>query len=56
MGDYIVIKSKLKEIVTDMNFSSDFIDELDKVTKELIQKAATRAKENQRKTIMPRDL
>lgn len=52
----LVVKSKIKEYVGDLNVSSDFADALDGAVKELIEKAAKRAKDNGRKTVQSRDL
>jgi histone H3/H4 len=52
----LVVKSKIKEYVGDLNVSSDFADALDEAVKELIQKAAKRAQENGRRTVQARDL
>jgi histone H3/H4 len=52
----LVVKSKIKENVGDLNVSSDFADALDNTVKDLIQKAAERAKANGRKTVQARDL
>jgi histone H3/H4 len=52
----VVVKSKIKELTAGYSVSSDFADELDRVVKELIEKAVYRAKENNRRTIMARDL
>ena len=52
----LVVKSKIKEYVSDLNVSSDFSEALDETVKELIQKAVKRAKENGRKTVQARDL
>ena len=56
MADLVVVKAKIKDVVKDMNFSSDFAEALDKEVKELIKKAAGRAKANGRKTVMAKDL
>lgn len=52
----LVVKSKIKENVGDLNVSSDLANALDAAVKELIEKAAKRAKENGRKTVQARDL
>ncbi|MEM2115696.1 MAG: DUF1931 domain-containing protein [Candidatus Woesearchaeota archaeon] len=56
MADTVVVKSKIKEVVPDMNFASDFADALDAEVRNLIKKAAERAKANGRKTVMAKDL
>ncbi len=52
----LVVKSKIKEAVQDLNVSSDFSEALDKTVDELVQKAVERAKANGRKTVQARDL
>lgn len=51
------VKDILKESKTGVeNLSNDFIHALDKKVEQLILEAARRAKENGRRTIMPKDL
>ncbi|MFH1376391.1 MAG: DUF1931 domain-containing protein [Candidatus Woesearchaeota archaeon] len=52
----LIVKSKIKENVGDLNVSSDFATALDGTIKDLIEKAAARAKANGRKTVQARDL
>jgi len=52
----IIVKSKIKEVVTDVNVGSDFVDALNTAVCELIQKAKKRCLENGRKTLKPQDL
>lgn len=52
----LVVKAAVKEELDGMNVSADFYDELDGDVSELLEDAATRAKENDRKTVQPRDL
>ena len=55
----LVVKAKIKEIVqAEGNFSvsSDFAEKLNEKVIELVKKACWRAKENNRRTVMPRDL
>lgn len=59
----IIVKSKIKEIVKKIdsenivnNIGSDVGDELEKITEEILRKGIDRAKKNQRKTLMARDL
>jgi len=56
MAELLVVKSKLKDFVKDMNVAGDFADALSKEVGNLINKAGSRAKSNGRKTIQPRDL
>jgi len=51
----LINKSKIREI-TELSISEEFEKELEKVTGELIKKAETRAKANQRRTLQARDL
>ena len=57
----ITARTQVKEILKESelgieNMSADFMDRLDQRVKELIVKAAQRAKENTRKTVMGRDV
>ena len=57
----ITARTQVKEILKESelgieNMSADFMDHLDERVKELIIKAAQRAKENARKTVMGRDV
>lgn len=56
MSEFVVVKSKIKEIEPEMNFSGDFADALNEEVIKLIKKAAERARANGRKTVMPKDL
>ncbi|WP_160135481.1 DUF1931 domain-containing protein [Halococcus salsus] len=55
MADYIV-QSAVKEELSDMNVSADFYDALDEEVAELLNRAAQRAEDNDRKTVQARDL
>ena len=52
----LIVKAAVKEALTEMNVTSDFYDALDGEVQELLEDAARRAKENDRKTVQPRDL
>ncbi|PIZ50599.1 DUF1931 domain-containing protein [Candidatus Woesearchaeota archaeon CG_4_10_14_0_2_um_filter_33_13] len=57
----ITVRTQVKEILKESelgldNISADFMDRLDEKVKEIIIKAAKRAKENNRKTVMGRDV
>jgi histone H3/H4 len=52
----IIVKSKIKEVVTDVNVGSDFVGALNTTVCELIQKAKKRCLDNGRKTLKPQDL
>jgi histone H3/H4 len=51
----LIVKSKIKEIL-ELNVSSEFEEELERKTEEIIRKAQQRAKSNGRRTIFARDL
>ena len=55
-ADSIVIRSKLRDVVKGLNISGDFPTALDEVVKGLINKAVERAKANNRKTVMGKDV
>ena len=52
----LIVKAAVKEALDDMNVASDFYDALDGEVAELLEDAARRASENDRKTVQPRDL
>jgi len=52
----LIVKAAVKEELNDMNVSSDFYDALDEEVTGLLEDAARRADENDRKTVQPRDL
>ena len=52
----LVVRSKVKEHVQDLNVSSDFAEALNKQVEHLIGEACRRAKENGRRTVQARDL
>lgn len=52
----LIVKAAIKEQLADQNVSSDFYDALDTEVSELLDEAARRADENDRKTVQPRDL
>jgi histone H3/H4 len=56
MNEYIIVKTKIKDMVGTFNVSADFNDELNNKVKEMIQTAVKRAEANGRKTIMARDI
>ena len=53
---YLVTKAQIKSIVGDVNISEEFYPALNIEVKNLITKALERAKKNNRRTIMARDL
>jgi histone H3/H4 len=57
----ITAKTQIKEILKETglgieNMSADFMDRLDERVRELVINSAKRAKENNRKTVMGRDV
>ncbi|MBN2250544.1 MAG: DUF1931 domain-containing protein [Candidatus Altiarchaeota archaeon] len=56
MADLLVVKTKIKDYVGDMNVSGDFAEELSKKVEMLIKDAAERAKSNGRKTVQSKDI
>lgn len=51
LAEMLVVKSKIKSVVSGMNVSGDFADALNNKVVELIKAAAERAKANKRKTL-----
>lgn len=56
MSELIIIRSKLKDVAKGINVSGDFADALDKKTRAMIAEAVERAKANNRKTVMGKDV
>ena len=52
----LIVKSAIKDQLADQNVSADFYDALDSEVADLLEKAARRANDNDRKTVQPRDL
>lgn len=52
----LIVKSAVKDELNDMNISADFYDALDEEVTELLDNAARRANDNDRKTVQARDL
>lgn len=52
----LIVKAAVKEQIEDKNVSSDFYDALDDEVATVLDNAARRAEENDRKTVQPRDL
>ncbi len=52
----LIVKAAVKEYLEEKNVASDFYDALDEEVAELLEDAARRAEENDRKTVQPRDL
>jgi histone H3/H4 len=51
----LIVKSKIREVV-ELNVSDEVARELEKTVEDILKKAETRAKANQRRTIFARDL
>ncbi|MEM4246714.1 MAG: DUF1931 domain-containing protein [Candidatus Woesearchaeota archaeon] len=52
----IVVKAKIKEIAGAFNVSADFADALAKKVEQMVRDAIERAKANNRRTVMPKDI
>ncbi len=52
----LIVKATVKEALQDKNVASDFYDALNGEVHELLEDAARRAEDNDRKTVQPRDL
>jgi len=51
----LIVKSKIREVASGCNVSSDVADALNKIAVELVKQSANRAKANSRKTIQAKD-
>jgi len=56
MAEMLIVKSKIKDVAKDCNVGGDVADALSKMAEEMLQKAAERAKANERKTIQGKDV
>jgi histone H3/H4 len=52
----LIVKAAVKDALDDKNVASDFYEALDQEVAELIEDAAERAGNNDRKTVQARDL
>jgi len=52
----LIVKSAIKEALTDQNVAADFYDALNDEVAQLLEDAAERADANDRKTVQARDL
>lgn len=52
----LIVKSAVKDALTNYNVSSDFYEALDDEVSDLLEDAANRANANGRKTVQSRDL
>jgi histone H3/H4 len=55
-SDWVIVKTKIREMVGTYSVSADFGEELNKKVKQMIQDAVKRAEANNRKTVMARDI
>jgi len=56
MNEWVIVKTKIKDMVGTYNVSQDFTETLNAKVKQMIQDAMKRAEANGRKTVMGRDL
>ena len=52
----LIVKAAVKQHLDQMNVSADLYDALDEEVAEILDDAARRAEDNDRKTVQPRDL
>tara|TARA_Y100000310_G_scaffold343783_1_gene453001 strand:+ start:1888 stop:2055 length:168 start_codon:yes stop_codon:yes gene_type:complete len=52
----LIVKSKIKESVPDLNVSSDVAEALNKKVESILAEASERAKANGRRTLQARDI
>ncbi len=52
----LIVRSKIKDVAKEFSVAGDFPEALNNVVELLIKEACVRARENQRRTIMPKDL
>lgn len=52
----LIVKSKVKDVVEDVNVGGDFAEALNREVIALVKKAVERCKANGRKTLRPQDL
>ncbi|MFC4990519.1 DUF1931 domain-containing protein [Saliphagus infecundisoli] len=52
----LIVKSAVKDQLDNYNVAADFYDALDEEVAELLEDAAQRAEDNDRRTVQPRDL
>lgn len=52
----VIVKSKIRSMLSGLNLGEDLVSELDKKVEELLKKAGERAKGNFRRTVYARDL
>ena len=52
----VIVRSRVKELASDMNVAVDFVDALEKKVETLVKEAVGRAKANNRRTVMAKDV
>ncbi len=52
----LIVRSRIKEIAGEINVAGDFAESLEKKAEQLVRDAIERAKANNRRTIMGRDI
>ncbi|MBI4148493.1 DUF1931 domain-containing protein [Candidatus Woesearchaeota archaeon] len=52
----VIVRSRVKELAGDVNVASDFVDALERKVEQLVKEAMSRAKANNRRTVMAKDL
>ena len=55
-SEWVIVKTKIKDMVGTYSVSADFSEELNKKVKHMIEDAVKRAEANGRKTVMARDI
>ena len=53
---YLVTKAQIKQVVGDINISEDFYPALNMEVERILKRALERAKQNNRRTLMARDI
>ena len=52
----LIVKSNIKSVIGEVNLGGDFADALNQKVEQLIKDACDRAKANNRKTVMAKDI
>ena len=56
MPEHLIVRSNIKKITGEFNVAGDFEDSLNNKIESMIKEAVERAKANNRRTVMGRDL
>lgn len=56
MADFVVVKAKIKDVISDHNVAADLADGLNSIAQSAIVQATARADGNNRKTIQAKDV